>query len=136
VARHRLLDIVTNQLRQSGVHVERGEYIDDILFDAIIREAEGAMTTIHTESFATTNKEWMRAEHDAGYFLYGVARTQSNPVCIIQPPATWSNDAAVASYERIGRMMTGAGVRSLEPPDVPLLARSFETQEQLPLLMA
>jgi len=111
-----VLDRVVDTLPKRGYHVNRGQYIEDFLFDAVIRvSAHKPPSAVEVLSFATSAKEWTGAEHDAGHFLYAVQQAHLKSLAVVQPPDAKSLETAIASYKRVLRWFNKAGVPTLEP---------------------
>jgi hypothetical protein len=130
-----VLDRVVETLRRRGFSVSRGQYVEDFLFDAVVREGpREKRSALEVLSFATTAKEWTGAEHDAGHFLYAVERVRLQPLAVVQPPdKERSADTAAVSFKRVMRWFEKAGVRTIEPseladPQLALIGESRRTR--------
>jgi hypothetical protein len=117
----KLLDQTVKRLRQSGLSVRRGEYIDSFIFDAVIESPRGT-SVVEVLSFATSARNWTGAEHDAGHFLYAVRRLSMQAAAIIKPPADFSNVNARQAYEHVSGWMRDEKV---EVVDVDHAAEAF-----------
>ncbi len=112
----KVLDSVISRIRSKGYSVHRGDYISDYLFDAVL---EGRNTTVlQVLSFATSAKNWVPVEHDAGYFLYALGQTQSNGLAVIQEPTDSSHSNAMRAHRRILRWFDEASVPTVAPEKV------------------
>jgi hypothetical protein len=131
-----LLDSVVDRLRQSGATVRRGEYLDDFLMDAVLASEDKGSTAVHVESFATSGRDWSRAEQEAGYFLYALDQLGLDGLLVTQEPNEASDEAALKSFERVQRWSSRSGLVRATPADLPRIAAAFSPTEQLPLVMA
>jgi hypothetical protein len=115
-----VLDRVVETLRKRGLGVSRGQYVEDFLFDAVVKEGPSQpASALEILSFATAAKEWTGAEHDAGHFLYAVERVRLRPLAVVQPPdKEKSADTAAASFKRVMRWFEKANVRVVEPSEL------------------
>jgi hypothetical protein len=115
-----VLDRVVETLRKRGFSVNRGHYVEDFLFDAVVKEGpRQPASALEVLSFATAAKEWTGAEHDAGHFLYAVEQVRLQPLAVVQPPdRERSADTAAVSFKRVMRWFDKAGVRTVEPSEL------------------
>jgi hypothetical protein len=109
----RLLDQTVKRLRQSGLSVRRGEYVDSFLFDAVIDGPHGS-SVIEVLSFATSARNWTGAEHDAGHFLYAVRRLSVPAAAVIKPPAAFSSANARRAYQHVAGWMKDEKVQVVD----------------------
>jgi hypothetical protein len=110
----KLLDRTIKRLRQSGVSVRRGEYIESFLFDAVVDSPHGT-SAVEVLSFATSARNWTSAEHDAGHFLYAVRRLSMRGAAVIQPPADFSNVNARRAYDHVSGWMKDESIKVVSP---------------------
>lgn len=106
----KLLDRTVKRLRQSGLNVRRGEYIDSFLFDAVVDSPRG-VSAVEVLSFATSAHNWAPAERGAGHFLYAVRRLSMHAAAVIEPPADFSNAQARQAYEHVSRWMKDESIQ-------------------------
>lgn len=131
-----ILDRTVATFRRAGAPIRVGQYVGDFLLDAIVEPTGEPAVAIHAQSFEGARREWSRIEHETGHFLYAVEHLRRDAICVIQPPAQTADDAAAASYSRVGRWLTDAGVTVATPAALATLSARFGSDEQLPLIMA
>jgi hypothetical protein len=131
-----MLDKVVDAFRQTGAPVSRGEYVGDFLLDAVVTPSNAPSTAVHVQSFAMARRDWARAERETGYFLYAMESLQTPGLCILQPPNEASDDDARTSFQRIARLTDRSGVQKYEFAELSRITRTFQPEEQLPLVMA
>jgi hypothetical protein len=110
-------DRVVYALRRRGFHVRRGEYFGEFFFDALI-ETQGTVVAMDILSFASSKKDWLPSERDAGHFLYGLEKLGLPGRAVIQPPAGGSEAAAEVTFTRVREWFDEAQVPVLNPDDV------------------
>lgn len=96
----RILDRVVHRLRRLDFLVQRGQYLQDIIFDALITETRRPQA-ISVISFVNQAKNMKSPEHDAGHFLFGCHRLDVRPLAVVQEPTLESSQEAIASYSRV-----------------------------------
>lgn len=106
----KLLDRTIKRLRQSGLSVRRGEYIESFLFDAVVDSPHG-ISAVEVLSFATSARNWTGPEHDAGHFLYAIRKLSIHAAAVIQPPADFSNVNARRAYEHVSGWMKDESIQ-------------------------
>jgi hypothetical protein len=109
----KLLDQTVKRLRQRGLTVRRGEYVDSFIFDAVVDSPHGT-SVVEVLSFATSARNWTGAEHDAGHFLYAVRRLSVPAAAVIKPPGDFSNANARRAYEHVSGWMKDEEVRVVD----------------------
>jgi len=114
LTRGKLLDQTVRRLRQSGLSVRRGEYVDSFLFDAVVDSPHGT-SALEVLSFATSARNWSGAEHDAGHFLYAIRKLSMRGAAVIQPPADFSNVNARRAYDHVSGWMEDESIRVVAP---------------------
>ncbi len=102
----------------SGLNVHRSEYVDDILFDALVERTVGGPLACDILSFAAPKQDWVPAERDAGHFLFGLGRLHLAGMAVIQPPTVDSRPEAHTSFERVRRWFEQASVPVREPDEL------------------
>lgn len=115
----KVLDHVVGALRKRGINVRRGEYIDDFIFDVVIKKAKSPKPVVaEVLSFAPPNKTWLTAEKDAGYFLLALERLDATGFAVIQPPSQVSFSSARISYKRVSRWFESGNVQIVNPSEL------------------
>ena len=109
----KLLDQAIKRLRQSGLTVRRGEYVDSFLFDAVVDRPHGT-SALEVLSFATSARNWASAEHNAGHFLYAIKRLSMPAAAVIKPPADFSNLNARRAYGHVSDWMKDESVQVVD----------------------
>jgi hypothetical protein len=109
-----VLDGVMAGLRRRGLTVSRSEYVDDFIFDVVVRDVPRP-AAVEVLSFATATKDWVPAERDAGHFIYGLQRVGLQGHAVIQPPSADSAPTAHTSYERVTRWFNKESVPVISP---------------------
>jgi hypothetical protein len=104
-----VLDRVVAALRTRGYDVARGAYVNDFIFDAVIKRGTHRRA-FEVLSFAAPRKNWTDVEKDAGHFLYAIGHVDVEPTAVLQPPPTRASDEATASYRRVRRWLKRDGV--------------------------
>jgi hypothetical protein len=112
-----VLDRVVTALRNRGVHVGRGEYIGDFIFDAVV-DAPEHRTILEVLSFAPTRKDWTPVLHDAGHFLFALERIDESGAAFVEPPGEAGDQKARLAFERATRWFADSKVRVLRPDDL------------------
>ena len=100
-----ILDKVVNSLRRRGFEVQRGEYIEDFMFDVVIQLRRSRRAVMEVFSFATGQKKWEPVEHDAGHFLYALEQVELEGAAVIQP--RWLRKAQVPAIRPADLLTTG-----------------------------
>jgi hypothetical protein len=113
-----VLDRIVTTLRRRGLSVNRGEYVGDFIFDAVVHQGPDRQVALEVLSFATSAKDWTPAERDAGHFLYGLTQVGVEGRAIIQPPGETSVPAASVSFHRITDWCERASVPVLTPAEI------------------
>lgn len=116
----KVLDRVVRAIRSQGFKAERGVYIDDFIFDAVVH-VNGSKKPLEVLSFGRPKKNWVREEQDAGHFLYSLDRLSMRGNAVIHPPTSQSGDDAYATYKRVTRWLEQESVRFVAPDKVPEL---------------
>jgi hypothetical protein len=112
----RLLDRIVPRLRRGGLTVSIGQYIENHLFDLIVKPPDRPQFVCSAISFAHGRKMWADTERDAGHFLFAIDHTGIPGVGIIQPPAAGkSHENAFESHERVMMWFKEKDVPALEP---------------------
>jgi hypothetical protein len=119
-----LIDTAITELRTKGFEVSRGTYIDDFVFDIVIRRPQSWVVGVF--SFANPNRDWAEVEREAAHFAFAVERLRKtnpgvNAAAIIQAAPQGINDST-SSTQRVGRWLQSAGVRELSPDTLDVLA--------------
>lgn len=117
VTKGKLLDKIVADARKRGVALRRGEYVGDVLFDAIADT--GAPIAVECLSFATQAQTWANVEHDAGHFLFGIKRTGLRGMVVIQPSEDHSHDSALVAQQRVERWCADENISVVSPGDAP-----------------
>lgn len=112
-------DRVVHALRRQGFDVRRGEYIGDFLFDAIVGTS-GTTTVCNVLSYATTRKNAIPIERDAGHFLYGLEHLGLTGLAVIEPPSQGAGDEVITSHGRVRRWFSDAHVPVQAPGEVTI----------------
>jgi hypothetical protein len=117
LTKSRVLDRVVNRLRRQGYRVARGKYVDDFLFDAIVESSEH-LRMIEVLSFASTAKNWVSVEKDAGHFLYALEHVHGQGIAVVQPPTDATKDSAADTYERVLNWFRRDDVPTVHPDEL------------------
>jgi hypothetical protein len=110
----KVLDHVVSQIRQRGLDVQRGSYLKDFLFDAVVSRGK-KRSALEVLSFATAAQVWSGVEHDAGHFLFALERVDVPGMAVIQPPTDESHQNAATAFERVSRWFRTAKVPIVAP---------------------
>jgi hypothetical protein len=110
-----VLDEVVSTFRKWGLNTQRGQYIDDYLFDAVIALAEASTTVVEVLSFATGTRDWSTTERAAGHFVFAVDQTGLPAAAVVKPPSDASRDTAGTSYGRVLRWFDRAQIPTVSP---------------------
>lgn len=109
-----VLDQVVRALRRDRLKVQRGDYVDDFLFDAVVENGHGPVA-LDVLCFAQPQrKDWREAEQDAGHFLFGLVQTNLRGLAVLDPPAE-QTDFATPTYERVQRWFEKAAIPVVDP---------------------
>jgi hypothetical protein len=122
-----LLDRVVTSFRTQGLDVERGAYIGDYIFDAILRRGN-RRRALEVLSFAAPRKDWTPVERDAGHFLFALRELSIKGAAVIQPPTEGVSEGAKLTYDRIRRWLRKADV------SVATAEEALNPQQQLDLI--
>jgi hypothetical protein len=121
-----VLDKVVAALRNRGMSVRRGAYVEDFIFDVVIDEVD-RYTPVEVLSFAAPRKDWSPLEKDAGHFLFALSQLSVPGAAVVQPPPP-ELDAAVEPYTRVRRWFDHADVPVSDPDDVSTGALALELE--------
>jgi hypothetical protein len=112
-----LLDRVVSAYRRQGIDVSRGAYIDDFIFDAVLRRGENRFG-LEVLSFASPRKDWTPIERDAGHFLFALRELDLPGTAIVQEPNQSVSQTAADSYQRVMRWFKRAEISVARPNEV------------------
>jgi len=113
-----LLDQVIQALRAQGKTVQRGAYIGDFIFDAVLTGAPGPTAVVSVLSFGAARKDWTPVERDAGHFLFAISDLAVNPQAVIEPPGPTANGEAKRSHQRVEGWLRRADIPVRAPADL------------------
>jgi len=114
-----VLDKVISGLRKSGFTVNRGSYVQDFIFDAVL-ESQSGHSVMEVLSFAAPRKDWAPIERDAGHFLFAINELSLPASAVLAPPR---EDSASSASEHYAKVM-----RWLERHDVPFATTTDLTE--------
>jgi hypothetical protein len=110
-------DRIAKTLRSRGVPAVLGQYVDDFLFDIVIKNGDPQPTVLEVLSFAGDRKDWTPVEHDAGHFLYGVRHAEVDARAVVVPPP--ADDQAAAAHDRVRRWFERESIQTVSVDDLP-----------------
>jgi hypothetical protein len=114
--------------------VQRDAYVNDFAIDALISGPSHA--AIQVLSFCVGDSRGVTVEREAGHFLFGMERLNLDATAVLQPPIESSGKVLWTSYDRVQRWLDDAGVASVRPSDIQVLAERYGGHHQLPLSYA
>lgn len=117
-----VLDRVVRTLRKQGYELRRSQYVKGFMFDLVFDSPKRIVGEVL--SFATGATNWLPVENDAGHFLYGLRRLNSQGLAVVQPPAD-GNQTAIKSHQRVIGWLQDEKVRSIEPEELAEAQRSL-----------
>jgi hypothetical protein len=112
-----LLDRVVSAYRKQGVDVRRGAYINDFIFDAILRRGK-KRSVVEVLSFATPRKDWTPIEWDAGHFLFALRELDVQGTVVVQEPTAAVPQSGRESYRRVMRWLQKADIPVASPQEI------------------
>lgn len=105
-----VLDKVVSGLRRGGFAVQRGAYVDDFIFDAVLDTGKGR-NVIEVLSFAAPRKDWAPIERDAGHFLFAKEELSLPGSAVVAPPRHHATASATEHYTKVRRWLDKHDVR-------------------------
>ncbi len=112
-----LLDRLVSAYRRQGIEVKRGAYINDFIFDAILKQGQ-RRRVVEVLSFAGGRKDWAPIERDAGHFLFALRELNVEGSAVIQEPTHSVSQGGAESYGRIMRWLKKADVPVAAPGEI------------------
>lgn len=118
-----VLDGVVGKMRRWGYEVERGAYVQDVQFDAVVGEKDGAVIDVF--AFGSTAKRWRPVEEHAGHFLFGLNRIDRQGLAVVTPPAASSTKEARSAHRRVTSWFNDYGCPVAAPDTLIEVASSL-----------
>jgi len=112
-----LLDRLVTAYRRQGVSVERGAYIGDFIFDAVLNSGDQRQV-VDVLSFAAPRKDWTPLERDAGHFLFGLGHVNLPGIAVVQPPTDTTASIAKETHDRVRRWFVESKVEIRSPEEI------------------
>jgi hypothetical protein len=120
-----VLDKVVSGLRRDGFSVQRGAYVEDFIFDAVL-ESGNKQSVMEVLSFAAPRKDWAPIERDAGHFLFALQELSLRGSAVLKPPKENASSNAAEHFTKVQRWMERHNVPFATPDELAEGKITFE----------